>query len=565
MGGVPLFGLVEVRADVTLDAAHRVDGGVERLAVPAVETPAPIPVVGDVDDEEGGFRPAFGFVASDVQRLAVVRVGFETHIRNSSLGGKCSAVDALIRAWVVGACVSLRLLHYSDLEGVYDDPARLARLAGSIETLRDDATLVVGSGDNTAPGVLSLVSEGRQALSFFDSVRPDAETFGNHDFDYGPDATRHLVGESPQQWLSANVETADGAVFGADAGVVPSTVLDVGDARVGLVGVTDPATKEMSPRANGLRFTDPVEAVGREIGRLRGEGVDHLVVLSHLGAADDDLARTYDLDAVLGGHVHEPRAEVVADTVCTRTGPNGHRLVEVDLADGSVTLHDVSDAPPDDALHAEFRDLREETGLTEVVGHVDRPVERRRDLRTAGECRIGNFVADAYRWAADADLALHNSGGLRDGPALSEAVTAADLVGVVPFDEPVSVAAVDGRELFDLFADAYRAPHGEWRWDAHVSGATVAFDTEANEVRDLRVGGDPVERDRTYELATNDYLLSTAHEFPTLTPDHRDRTLTVQYEVLVAYAREHGIAPELEGRIDLGRKGSERSNGNHHR
>ncbi|MFC5972843.1 bifunctional metallophosphatase/5'-nucleotidase [Halomarina salina] len=461
--------------------------------------------------------------------------------------------------------MSPRLLHYSDLEGVYDDPDRLARLASSIDHLRDDETLVVGSGDNTAPGVLSLVSEGRQALPFFDRVGPDAETLGNHDFDYGLDATRHLVRESPQQWVSANVRTDDGDVFGEECGVAPSTVLEVDGARVGLVGVTDPATKEMSPRANGLRFTDPVEAVGREIGRLRNEGVDHLVVLSHLGAADDDLARTYDLDAVLGGHVHEPRAEVVANTVCTRTGPNGHRLVEVDLADGSVSLHDVTDAAPDEALYAEFSDLRAETGLTDVVGHVERPVERRRDLRTAGECRIGNFVADAYRWAADADLALHNSGGLRDGPALEEAVTAADLVGVVPFDEPVSVAEVDGEDLYDLFADAYRAPHGEWRWDAHISGATVAFDTEANEVRELHVGGDPVDPDRTYELATNDYLLSTAHEFPTLTAAHRDRTLTVQYEVLVAYAREHGIQPELEDRIDLGRKASEPSARNHNR
>ncbi|MFD1515050.1 bifunctional metallophosphatase/5'-nucleotidase [Halomarina rubra] len=451
--------------------------------------------------------------------------------------------------------MSPRLLHYSDIEGVYDDPDRLARLAGCLDAHRDDATLVVGTGDNTAPGVLSLVSEGRQALAFFERVRPDADTLGNHDFDYGLDATRHLVRESPQQWVSANVRTADDEVFGADAGVVPSTVLEAGDARVGLVGVTDPATKEMSPRANGLQFTDPVEAVGREVGRLRRTGVDHLVVCSHLGALDDELARAYDLDAVLGGHVHQPRVETVAGTVCTRPGSNGHRVLDVDLDDGSVTVHDTTDAAPDADLRAAFADLRADTGLTDVVGHVERPIERRRDLRTSGECRVGNFVADAYRWAADADLALHNSGGLRDGPALAGDVTAADLVSIVPFDEPVSVARLDGAELYDLFGDAYRAPHGEWRWDAHVSGATVEYDTTADTVRDLRVGGDPVDRDRTYELATNDYLLSTAHEFPTLTPAHRDRSLRVQYEVLVEYASEHGIAPELDGRVDLGRKG----------
>jgi 2',3'-cyclic-nucleotide 2'-phosphodiesterase (5'-nucleotidase family) len=74
-----------------------------------------------------------------------------------------------------------RLLHYSDLEGVFDSPERVARLAGLIAELRDEETLVVGTGDNTAPGVLSLATEGRAALPFFEAVEPDADTFGNHD------------------------------------------------------------------------------------------------------------------------------------------------------------------------------------------------------------------------------------------------------------------------------------------------------------------------------------------------------------------------------------------------
>ena len=59
--------------------------------------------------------------------------------------------------------MSPRLLQYSDLEGVYDDPDRLARLVGLLAARRDDRTLVVGTGDNTGPGVLSLVERGRQA------------------------------------------------------------------------------------------------------------------------------------------------------------------------------------------------------------------------------------------------------------------------------------------------------------------------------------------------------------------------------------------------------------------
>jgi len=77
--------------------------------------------------------------------------------------------------------------------------------------------------------------------------------------------------------------------------------------------------------------------------------------------------------------------------------------------------------------------LREEAGLDEVVGHVADPIRRTESTAFRGESRIGNFVADAYRWAADADVGLQNSGGIRGGPPLVGDVSVADLVSVVPF------------------------------------------------------------------------------------------------------------------------------------
>ncbi|MFC6835411.1 bifunctional metallophosphatase/5'-nucleotidase [Halomarina ordinaria] len=443
-----------------------------------------------------------------------------------------------------------RLLHYSDIEGVYDDPDRLARLAGRIEDLRGPDALVVGTGDDTAPGVLPLVARGRQSVAFFEAVRPDAETFGNHDFDYGLDATRAVVRASPQRWLSANVRDGD-RPFGHEEGVTASTVLETADARVGLVGVTDPLTREMSPRANGLTFEDPLAAVERELAALRGAGADYLVVLSHLGGMDDALAERVDVDAVLGGHLHVPRLERVAGTVCTRPGANGHAVVEVDLAAGTATRHAVDGATPDADLREYFETRRREAGLSQVVGHVERPIERTRSHRYDGESRIGNFVADAYRWATDADCALHNSGGIREGPPLAGDVTVADLASVVPFDGPVALARVTGAELRALCREAHSHAHGESRWLAHVSGLRVRYDRDASEVLDLRVGGELVDDDRTYRLATNAYLTVAAHEFPTLTPAHCVGSAAVQYEVLADYARATGIDPEREGRVEL--------------
>ena len=152
-----------------------------------------------------------------------------------------------------------RLLHYSDVENVYDDPVRVGRLAGALRSRNGDDALVCGTGDNTSPGVLALIERGRQALDLFRAVDADVETFGNHDFDFGPEATRSIVAAAPQTWVSANVHESGGERFAAPD-VVPHAVREVGGVRIGLFGVTDPATPSLNPMAGELRFSDPYDA-----------------------------------------------------------------------------------------------------------------------------------------------------------------------------------------------------------------------------------------------------------------------------------------------------------------
>lgn len=445
-----------------------------------------------------------------------------------------------------------RLLHYSDIENAYDDPERIGRLAGLIDSLRTDATAVVGTGDNTSPGVLPLVTEGRQALDFFEAVDPDLDTFGNHDFDYGPESTRDIVRESPQDWVSANV-TLDGDHFGDADGVVPSTVLELGEYRFGFFGVTDPRTASINPNAEALTFTDPYEAASEAVADLREQSVDYVVALSHLGNGDEELAMEVDVDVVLGGHVHSERVERVNDTLLARPGANGGVLLEIEFASApTVNRHEVPDAPLDEPVAAALRDRMAAAGLDEVVTTAERSIERTERTVFRGESRIGNFVTDAYRWETDADVALQNSGGIREGPPLDGEVTVADLISVVPFEEPVVVAELTGSELFEIFRQASGQNLGfgdpEW-WHAHLSGATLVWDHTENEIESATVGGEPIEAGETYTLATTDYLFYTDHEFPALDDEHRVDRYGIQYEVLAAYAREVGIDPAVEGRI----------------
>ena len=456
----------------------------------------------------------------------------------------------------------VRLVHYSDIENVFDAPERAARLAGRIRALSGPDAAVVATGDTTAPGVLSLVATGRQVIDFYEATQTELDTFGNHEFDYGPDALRGLVADAPATFVSANVRDEAGEPFGRDEGVVPWATREVGGETVGFVGVTDPATDSLNPMATDLSFDDPAAAVREGLAEMRtavaaeGKPLDRAVILSHLGAGDDDLARELDVDAVLGGHVHSRRNEVVDDTLLVRPGVNGEAVAEVDLgpATPTATLHEPDGADPAPGLADALAERMAAADLDETVDVVDEPIERTGDVVHGGECRVGNFVADAFRWALDADVGLSNAGGLRQGDAFAGDVTKADLISLIPFEEPVALASVTGAELHDVFREmaAPDVDFGEedW-WHGHVSNARVVWDDEAELILEATVGGEPIDPDARYTVAVSEYLLHSEHEYPTLAQRHRIDEADIQYEVLADYARERGINPAIEGRIEI--------------
>ncbi len=451
-----------------------------------------------------------------------------------------------------------RLLHHSDIEAVYDDPERAAALAGFLRDQSGPDGLVVGSGDDTAPGVLALVAKGRQALPFFEAAGTRFETFGNHDFDFGPDQTRGLVADGHPVWLSANARDEGGEPFGRDAGVRPWAIERVDGEAVGFFGLTDPTTDTLNPSARTLSFADPIPAAETAIAELHEAGAEWIVALSHLGRGDDRLARRTDVDLVLGGHVHSRRIERVEGAVVARPGVNGRAVLEVELTDDGVSVELLKPAAFDpDPVPAVLEGLREYArgaGLDRVVGRAETPLCRTNETVYGGESRIGNFVTDAYRVAADADVGLQNSGGIRLGPPLSGEVTVADCISVVPFEEQLVTVSLSGAEFRAVAREMAGTTTGfdedSW-WHGHVSGARIVYDCGTDGLETLTVDGRPVADDRRYRVALPEYLLHTDEEFPTIRPRHRVAEHGIQHELLVEHARTGGLSVELDGRIVL--------------
>lgn len=448
--------------------------------------------------------------------------------------------------------MAVHLLHYSDVETALDEPDRCGALAGTLDALADDATILVGSGDNTAPGALSIATRGRVALHFFDAVDPDVETFGNHDFDFGPDTARELAATSPQTWLCANA-SVNGGRFAADVSE-PSTVLDTPGGRVGIVGVAHPKTAVMNPAARGVAFADPVPVVRREAKRLRERGADYVVVTSHCGRLDERIARETDVDAVLGGHVHDVHEGTVAGTAVVRPGRAGRYVSEVHL-DGTATtaVHQVEDGHVDCDLAETLRGARAENGLDEVATTVGTPIPRTERAATTAGSRIGNLVADALRWRTDADVAISPPGTIRSGDPLAGEVAVGDLVGLAPYEDVLVTVELSGsrlREAFVAVPAGYHADEFRNRYCSHVSGARLVWDDAAGELREATVGGEPVDPDRTYRVAVADYLVETDHVTDAFEHDDVVEEHGRACDVIVDYAREIGLEGGTDRRVE---------------
>src|SRR5687767_12991233 len=183
-----------------------------------------------------------------------------------------------------GGLVHLTILQVNDVYvlepvdgGRSGGMARLATLVRE-ERRRNPATLFLLAGDLISPSLMSTVLRGEQMIAAFNAVGLDLATFGNHEFDFGPDVLATRVRESKFAWVSSNVVDAGGAPFG---GARADSLVELGGLKVGVFGLTLAETAHLSAAGSAVRFLDPFVAGREAAARLRQAGAHVVVGLTH--------------------------------------------------------------------------------------------------------------------------------------------------------------------------------------------------------------------------------------------------------------------------------------------
>lgn len=193
---------------------------------------------------------------------------------------------------------------------------------------------------------------------------------------------------------------------------------------------------------------------------------------------------------------------------------------------------------------APYREQLEEQ-LAEVVGHAAGDF-----VKADPEGTLDNLVADALLHAArrhardTVHVSLVNEGGLRI-PLAAGPILMRHAYELLPFENFVVVLSLSGAQLEEL-ADQVARTTGE-----PIAGWTMELD--GDDAVGVRVGGEPVDPDRTYRLATVDYLVNGGGAWSVLwevgSGAREDLGILIRTG-FVEYLREHGtVSPVLDGRI----------------
>lgn len=334
---------------------------------------------------------------------------------------------------------------------------------------------------------------------------------------------------------------------------------------------------------------DLYASVQRAIDDVKNDA-DYVIAIGHLGVGIDATKKGWDsksvianvagLDAFIDGHSHTVMEnEVIMDkdgreVILTQTGSYLESVGVMKIsANGNITTELVKDYDKEDETVAKLENdwiadidarMNEKIAVLENTMYINNPDNAQERLIRSRELNSGDFTSDSIYWffnerlGLDCDVAIQNGGGIRSEIAAGP-VTYLSIKQMSPFGNMICMIAATGQQIVDAL-EMGSTVTGEWdaEWNipaenggfVHAAGLIYTIDssvpssvetddsglfkavTGEYRVKDVKVYNresgeyEPIELDRTYQLAGANYMLRNAGNGLSMFEENK---LTVDY------------------------------------
>jgi len=426
--------------------------------------------------------------------------------------------------------VKITLLGIGDIYNFADDNGRggFARLnaVAKAERAANPNTLYLFDGDMLSPSLLSGFDKGQNTIDLTNIVPFDLAVPGNHEFDFGPENFLEKMQASKYPWAAINITNADGSPIEGLGGVM---VKEVAGVRIALIPVAQDTTPEVAT-VGDLKFLPTVETGIAAAKQARTDGADLVVGVVQTNVTNDRaLMASGAFDVILSGDDHSYGTYYDGRVAYVETSIDGRFISPVDLtvevteADGKRSVSwtpmfrfidtiNVEPDPESQALVDQF-EAQLDTELNVEIGTTQVPLDSRRNTVRGEESAMGNVIADAMRAATGADITITNGGGIRADRTYDAGtvLTRRDILTELPFGNVTVMTEIPGSQILAALENGVsQVEDGAGRFP-QVSGISFAFDPSAepgSRVSEVMVGDAPLDLDKVYRVATNDYMLA---------------------------------------------------------
>lgn len=450
---------------------------------------------------------------------------------------------------------------------------------------------LVDAGDAIQGGPIGTLSKGKYIVDIMNYVGYDITCPGNHEFDYGMENFLKLSTEtSKANYICCNFRDLEGNPI-----LSPYTLIKYGDLIIAYLGINTPESfTKSSPIyfqdengnyiydfAQGEKGQTLYKTVQKYVDEAIKEGANYVVAIGHLGdegaseywSSKSLIKNTYGIDIFIDGHSHEVYSEILKNkkgknVLLAQTGTKLQNLgkITINTKNKKITSEFISNykAQDEDAVNYiegiknKFSDvLQEVVAKSSVTLTTLDPITHKRAIRNS-ETNLGDFCADAYRTMVGANIAFINGGGIRADIEEGD-ITYEEIINVHPFGNEICMIETTGQDILDALevgACEYPIENGGF---LQVSGLSYTIDPSIpssvvfNErgqfvkvdgkyrVTEVMVGNEPLVLNKTYTLASHNYMIKNGGDGYTMFMDDKmiKDSVVIDNGALINYITEN--------------------------
>ena len=516
-------------------------------------------------------------------KKVAVRIGRNRKERNLKVAATCALVSLVLVPCVFAQYQHLYIIHTNDIHGALlpseafwmnrDFPPPLGNAGAAvtiINELKEQAKknnypyLLLDGGDVFKGTPIGDFTKGQAIIDYFKYMNYDAIAPGNHDFDFGVTVLKDMIEQSNKPWLCANVvkeSTEQIPEF-----FKPYVIFERGGLKLGVFGLISHYLSGMvsAEILKGFDIIKHYDAVRKYIPEMRAKGVDIIIGLTHIGYSHDQrLADSVPgIDVIIGGHSHTgvepptemPRYHTIIVQAYSKLTSVGLLDLTIDMRTKKIASYEgklldlQAEAIPMNKEFSskvkEWQDIAEKN-FDRVLGYSKHELTRSGNA----ECPAGNLITDAMREHFNADIAVHNSAGIRANVPAGE-VTYRDVYNVDIFGNTAVTMTLTGKQVWEMLEVSINGHHAIFQ----VSGLKMTYDKTkpiGKRLLSVTIGDNPLDTAQIYKIVTNSYLSAGFGEYGVFQKGENieDSYLPLR-DMIAEYIIKHSpVDAKVEGRI----------------